>query len=67
MIEALGFGALGLAAPGGGAEQGKVGRDWLAGLGTGLVQEDVAGPAAESAESGAPVLAWAVSRALAEA
>jgi adenylate cyclase len=66
VIEALGFGSLGLAGPGGGLEQGKVGRDWLAGLGTGLVQENGAGPAADSLASGRPVLAWAVSRSLAE-
>src|SRR6266436_5159712 len=57
VIEALGFGPLGPAGPG----QGNVGRDWLAGLGTGAVQEHVAGPA-----SGGPVLGWAVSRPLAE-
>jgi adenylate cyclase len=57
VIEALGFGPLGPAGPG----QGNVGRDWLAGLGAGVVQEHVAGPA-----SGGPVLGWAVSRPLAE-
>jgi adenylate cyclase len=66
VIEALGFGSMGSAGRGGGPEQGKVGRDWLAGLGTGLVQEDVAGPAADSPASGGPVLVWAVSRPLAE-
>ena len=67
VIEALGFGSIGSAGRGGGGpEQGKVGRDWLAGLGTGLVQEHVAGPAADSPASGGPVLAWAVSRPLAE-
>jgi adenylate cyclase len=62
VIEALGFGfgSIGSAAPGG-PEPAKVGRDWLAGLGTGPVQEDAAGPAADS-----PVLAWAVCRPLAE-
>jgi adenylate cyclase len=64
VIEALGFASMGSVGPRGGQEQGKVGRDWLAGLGTGLVQEDVAGPAADA--SGGPVLAWAVSRPLAE-
>src|SRR5579864_3185884 len=39
VIEALSFAAMGSVGPGGGPEQGKVGRDWLAGLGTGLVQE----------------------------
>ena len=66
VIEALGFGSMGWAASGGGAEHGKVGRDWLTGLGTGLVQEDVAGAAVYRAASGGPVLAWALSRALAE-
>lgn len=66
VIEVLGFGSMGSFGPGGGAEQGKVGRDWLAGLGSGLVQEDVAGPAADSPSSRNPVLAWAVSRPLAE-
>jgi adenylate cyclase len=66
VIEALGFGSMGAAGPGDGLEQGKVGRDWLAGLGTVLVHEDVAGPAAESPTSARPVLAWAVSRPLAE-
>jgi adenylate cyclase len=64
VIEALGFASMGAVGPGGCPEQGKVGRDWLAGLGTGLVQEVVAGPAADA--SGGPVLAWAVSRPLAE-
>jgi adenylate cyclase len=71
VIEALGFGSPGFGSPGsastgpagsgGGLEHGKVGRDWLAGLGAGLVQEDVAGPASDG-----PVLAWAISRPLAE-
>jgi adenylate cyclase len=61
VIEALGFASPGPAGRGGGAEPGKVGRDWLAGLGTGLVQEEVAGPSSDG-----PVLAWAVSRPLAE-
>src|SRR4051812_30410912 len=51
VIEALGFGPAGLAA---GAGQGKVGRDWLEKLGTGLVQEHVAGPMAESPVSTGP-------------
>src|SRR5579863_8907001 len=62
VIEALGFGVIGSAGGRGGSERGKVGRDWLAGLGTGLVQEDVAGAAADG---GGPVLAWALSRPLA--
>jgi adenylate cyclase len=63
VIEALGFGSMGSAR---GPEHGKVGRDWLAGLGTELVQEDVAGPAADSPASGAPLLAWALLGPLAE-
>ena len=68
VIEALDFEALGSAgstARADGAESGqahgKVGRDWLAGLGAGLVQEDVAGSARDG-----PVLAWALSRPLTE-
>jgi class 3 adenylate cyclase len=57
VIEALGFGSLGPA----GAEQGNVGRDWLAGLGTGVVREDVAGLTPDS-----PMLGWALSRPLTE-
>jgi class 3 adenylate cyclase len=64
VIEALGFASMGPVGPRGGEERGNVAREWLAGLGTGLVQEDVAGPAAGA--SGGPVLAWAVSRPLAE-
>ncbi len=70
VIEALGFGSTSSAASGGGAELGKVGRDWLAALGTGLVQEGVARPAEDGSASGGPalacVLAWALSRPLAD-
>ena len=66
VIEALGFASTGAAGAGGAPEKGKVGRDWLAALGIGPVQEVVAGPAADSPTSGGPVLAWAVSRPLAE-
>jgi adenylate cyclase len=59
VIEELGFGPVARAGPGAG--EGNVGREWLTGLGTGVVQEDVAGLA-----SAAPVLGWAVSRLLAE-
>src|SRR6476646_7692426 len=60
VIEALGFGSLGTA----GSEQGNAGRDWLVGLGTGLVHEYVAGPTADSPAadgptSDSPVLGWA--------
>jgi adenylate cyclase len=61
VIEALGFGSIASAEPGEGPEHGKVGRDWLATLGAGRVQEDIAGPTADS-----PALAWAMSRPLAE-
>ena len=63
VIEVLGFGSLGLAGP----EEGNAGRDWLAGLGTGLVHEYVAGPAADRPTSDSPVLGWAASRLLTEA
>ena len=68
VIEALGFGSLGPAGP----EQGNVGRDWLVGLGTGVVLEDVAGsapdgPTSDSPASNSPVLGWALSRPLTEA
>ena len=69
VIEALDFGPTGptgSAGPRGGPEPGKVGFDWLARLGTGLVQEDVAGARADSSASGGPVLAWAISRPLSE-
>ncbi|HUB98040.1 MAG TPA: adenylate/guanylate cyclase domain-containing protein [Stellaceae bacterium] len=55
VIEALGFGSVGL-------DEGKAGRDWLAGLGTGLVLEEAAGPAPVG-----PLLGWAVARPLDEA
>jgi adenylate cyclase len=62
VIEALGFAPPGAA----GAGQGNVGREWLAGLGTGAVQEHVAGLAPDGAAPGGPVLGWAVLRPLAE-
>jgi adenylate cyclase len=58
VIEALGFGCLGPA----GSEQGNVGREWLVGLGTGVVHEYVAGPASDS-----QVLGWATLQPLTEA
>ena len=64
VIEALGFGALGAAGPAHDPEPGKVGRDWLAALATGPVQEDVAGAVAGPAHE-SPLLAWALSRPLA--
>ena len=68
VIEALGFGSLGPDGP----EQGNAGRDWLSGLGPGLVHEYVAGPAAANPtanrpRSDSPVLGWAASRSLTEA
>ena len=68
VIEALGFGSLATA----GAEQGNDGRDWLVGLGTGLVHEYFAGPAADSPTSDgptsdSPVLGWAAFQSLSEA
>jgi adenylate cyclase len=62
VIEALGFGSLGSAEPGSSPEHGKIGRDWLAALGIGLVQENAAGPAADNRAG--PTLAWAISRPL---
>ncbi len=61
VIEALGFELTASAGPAAGTEQGKVGRDWLSAFGTRLVLENVCGTTADS-----PVLAWAVSRPLAE-
>ena len=68
VIEALGFGSLDSNGP----DQGNAGRDWLTGLGTALVHEYVAGPAADSptsdsSRSDRPVLGWAASRSLTEA
>lgn len=62
VIEALGFGALGQTGPG----PGNVGRDWLTGLGTGIVQENVAGPPSDSQTSDSPLLGWALLRPLTE-
>ena len=68
VIEALGFRSLDPNGP----DQGNAGRDWLVGLGTGLVHEYVAGPGAGSltsdgSRSDRPVLGWAASRSLTEA
>jgi class 3 adenylate cyclase len=66
VIEALGFGPMGLAAPGNDAEGSNTGRDWLAGLGARVIEEHVASPAADTPMSRGPLLAWAMSRPLAE-
>ena len=65
VIEALGFGSLGRPGP----EEGNAGRDWLAGLGPGLVHEYVVRPAgdrptSDDPRSDSPVLGWASSRSL---
>ena len=62
VIEALGFDTLGPAGQGSGQALDKTGRDWLEGLGTGLVQEHVAGRASDGPASAGPLLAWALSR-----
>src|SRR5262245_25955643 len=60
VIEALGFGLLGEAPP----RQDDVGRDWLRGLGTGIVHETIAGSVSQQdALSERPRIAWAFSRA----
>jgi class 3 adenylate cyclase len=61
VIEALGFAAAG---PEAGSMPGKVGRDWLAKLGTNLLQEDVAGAAADHLAATGPLIGWALSRPL---
>ena len=58
VIEALGFGALAPLGP----MQSNTGRDWLTGLGTGVVHEIAPGPSPEG-----PVLGWAGLRPLTEA
>ncbi len=66
VIEALGFGALGSATQGSGQTLDKTSRDWLEGLGTGLVQEHVAGRASDGPASAGPLLAWALTRPVTE-
>jgi adenylate cyclase len=58
VIEALGFDILGQPGP----QSGNVGRDWLRGLGTGIVQEDVSGKLTLDG----PLLGWALLRPLSE-
>ncbi len=58
VIEALGFDALDQAA----TKQGSAGRNWLMGLGSGIVAETVAGPAPDG-----PLLGWSFSRPLTKA
>src|SRR5262245_9424366 len=62
VIEALGFSPL---APAGGTEK-NVGRDWLAGLSTQLIEEIAVRPGDDTAQDG-PVLGWALARPLEEA
>lgn len=62
VIEALGFGSLAAIDPG----RPSLGLDWVTGLGTGLVEEAVAGPPDRPPPDG-PVLSWALSRPLTEA
>ena len=63
VIEALGFDALGETLSG----QGDVGRDWLIGLGTGMVEVTVAGPSSNEPQTAkSPRIAWALSRSLTE-
>jgi adenylate cyclase len=64
VIEALGFGSMGSVGPGGGTDQGKVGRDWLATLSGRLVLENVVGLSTDKPASDHPTIAWAVSRPL---
>jgi class 3 adenylate cyclase len=67
VVEAVGFGPAGMAEPGGDADLGKVGRDWLLGLGPILVRDYGVGRTTGGAAPAAPRLAWALSRGLAEA
>jgi class 3 adenylate cyclase len=62
VIEALGFGMAEAADPG----DADVGRDWLAGFGTGVVREDAVGAACPSGTSGGTVLAWTGNRPFSE-
>ena len=69
VIEALGFGSVEFGSLGpAGDEQASVGRDWLARLGTGVVQEDVAGVSAAASQApDRPMLGWAALRPLTKA
>jgi class 3 adenylate cyclase len=63
VIEALGFDLLGEAL----SRQEDVGREWLRGLGTGMVHETVAGAVPQKdALSDKPLIGWALSRPLTE-
>jgi adenylate cyclase len=62
VIEAVGFGSLSQAEP----QQDTVARDWLAGLGTGIVREDTIGPTSRKPTLDRPLLAWALLRPLTE-
>jgi class 3 adenylate cyclase len=58
VIEAVGFGMFGEI----GSQPGDVGRDWLKGLGTGIIEETGIGATPDD-----PLIAWAYTRPLAEA
>ena len=60
VIEALGFSSLAPAE----SDEKNVARDWLVGLGTAVVQENVAGPVGDDIARGGPVLGWALTRSL---
>src|SRR5262245_181462 len=63
VLEALGFG---LPNPDGEA-QANVGRDWLAGLGTGIVREEIAGGRTSDGQlPDGPLLGWAATRPFSE-
>jgi class 3 adenylate cyclase len=63
VIESLGFGAL---LPGA-ADEGKVGSDWLKGIGAEAVSEHVSGQVEDGRASDSPLLSWGLSRPIAEA
>jgi adenylate cyclase len=63
VVEALGFGALSST----GSDEDYVGRDWLARLGTGMVQEEIVGLQPDGPASTRPRLGWALLRPLTKA
>ncbi len=62
VIEALGFGSAGPTGP----DHNGVGRNWLAGFGTGAVQEYFVGAAGAPGTSEGPMLSWTAGRPLGE-